>query len=125
MRFSLAALTRWSERQPFGKASYSSCGKLPPALHNYHADLPEGALGRSHSPSFDQRCRPEMLRTAMASAFFCPTKMTSRLPRVIPVKSRYGSPETMDPTVNCFKTGDKATGIACNGNLRRPRYGGR
>ena len=41
--------------------------------------------GRSHSPSFDQRRRPETLRTAMATAFFCPTNTTSRLPRVTPV----------------------------------------
>ena len=41
--------------------------------------------GRSHSPSFDQRRRPETLRTAMATAFFCPTSTTSRLPRVTPV----------------------------------------
>src|SRR5438309_6292120 len=37
---------------------------------------------RSHSCSFDQRRRPGTLRTAMATAFFCPTKTTSRLPRV-------------------------------------------
>ena len=42
-------------------------------------------LGRSHSCSFDQRRRPETLRTAMATAFFCPTSTTSRLPRVTPV----------------------------------------
>ena len=41
--------------------------------------------GRSHSPSFDQRRRPETLRTAMATAFFWPTSTTSRLPRVTPV----------------------------------------
>jgi hypothetical protein len=29
-----------------------------------------GGLGRSHSLSFDQRRRPETLRTAMATAFF-------------------------------------------------------
>jgi hypothetical protein len=40
---------------------------------------------RSHSPSFDHRRRPETLRTAMAMAFFCPTRTTSRLPRVTPV----------------------------------------
>jgi hypothetical protein len=27
-------------------------------------------IGRSHSSSFDQRRRPETLRTAMATAFF-------------------------------------------------------
>ncbi len=39
----------------------------------------------SHSSSFDQRRRPEALRTAMATAFFCPTSTTRRLPRVTPV----------------------------------------
>ena len=32
----------------------------------------------SHSSSFDQRRRPEALRTAMATAFFWPTSTTSR-----------------------------------------------
>jgi hypothetical protein len=41
--------------------------------------------GRSNSPSFDHRRRPEALRTAIATAFFCPTRTTSRLPRVTPV----------------------------------------
>ena len=36
--------------------------------------------GRSHSFSFDQRRRPETLRTAMETAFFCPTSTTRRLP---------------------------------------------
>jgi hypothetical protein len=31
----------------------------------------------SHSANFDQRRRPETLRTAMATAFFCPTRTTS------------------------------------------------
>ena len=44
-----------------------------------------GGPGRSHSCSFDQRHRPEMLRTVVATAFFCPTNTTSRLPRVTPV----------------------------------------
>src|SRR5215831_3417034 len=39
----------------------------------------------SHSPSFDHRRLPDMLRTAIATAFFCPTNTTSRLPRVTPV----------------------------------------
>ena len=42
-------------------------------------------LGRSQACSFDHRRRPETLRTAMATAFFCPTRTTSRLPRVTPV----------------------------------------
>jgi hypothetical protein len=43
-----------------------------------------GVPGRSHSLSFDQRRRPDTLRTAMTTAFFCPTNTTSRLPRVTP-----------------------------------------
>ena len=39
----------------------------------------------SHSSSFDQRRRPDTLRTAMATAFFWPTNTTRRLPRVTPV----------------------------------------
>ena len=39
----------------------------------------------SHSRSFDQRFRPETLRTAIATAFLLPTSTTSRLPRVMPV----------------------------------------
>jgi hypothetical protein len=38
------------------------------------------AADRSHSRSFDQRRRPETLRIAMATAFFWPTRTTSRLP---------------------------------------------
>jgi len=48
-----------------------------------------GGSGRSHSPSFDHRRRPETLRTAMATAFFCPTNTTSRFPRVTPVYRRF------------------------------------
>jgi hypothetical protein len=36
-----------------------------------------GGFGRSHSLSFDHRRRPETLRTAMATAFFCPISTTS------------------------------------------------
>ena len=39
----------------------------------------------SHSPSFDQRRTARDPRTAIASAFFCPTSTTSFRPRVIPV----------------------------------------
>jgi hypothetical protein len=46
---------------------------------------PFEASALSHSPSFDHRRRPETLRTAMATAIFCPTSTTSRLPRVTPV----------------------------------------
>jgi hypothetical protein len=59
---------------------------LPPATHPNKPTCREtGARGPSHSPNFDQRRRPEVLRTAMATAFFCPTSTTSRLPRVTPV----------------------------------------
>jgi hypothetical protein len=39
----------------------------------------------NHSFSFDHRRRPETLRTAMATAFFWPTRTTRRFPRVMPV----------------------------------------
>jgi hypothetical protein len=39
----------------------------------------------SHSFSFDHRRRPETFFTAMATAFFWPTRTTKRLPRVTPV----------------------------------------
>ena len=42
-------------------------------------------FGTNHSLSFDRRRRHKTLRTAMATAFFCPTSTTSRLPRVTPV----------------------------------------
>ena len=41
--------------------------------------------GFSHSRSFDQRRRPETFLMAIATAFFCPSRMTSRSPRVTPV----------------------------------------
>jgi hypothetical protein len=41
--------------------------------------------GLSHSRSFDQRRRPETFLTAIAMAFFWPSRITSRLPRVTPV----------------------------------------
>ena len=53
-----------------------------PAMPN----APEaGRFGRNHSASFDHRRRPATLRTAMATAFFCPTSTTSFFPRVTPV----------------------------------------
>jgi transposase len=45
----------------------------------------EKLAGFSHSRSSDQRRRPETFLTAIATAFFCPSRMTSRLPRVTPV----------------------------------------
>jgi hypothetical protein len=41
-------------------------------------------MNRSHWSSFDRRRRPETLRTAIAMAFFWPTRTTSLLPRVTP-----------------------------------------
>ena len=44
-------------------------------------------LGRSHAASFDHRRRPDTLRSAMATAFFCATNTTSCLPpRVLAVR---------------------------------------
>jgi hypothetical protein len=43
-----------------------------------------GMPGLSHSLSFDQRRRPDTLRTAMATAFFCPTSTTCRGLRSLP-----------------------------------------
>jgi hypothetical protein len=45
------------------------------------------ALGASHSPSFNQRFRPETFFTAMATALAWPTSTTSRLPRVNPQRT--------------------------------------
>jgi hypothetical protein len=42
------------------------------------------AVAANHSFSFDHRRRPETLRTAMATAFFWPTRTTRRFPRVTP-----------------------------------------
>jgi hypothetical protein len=52
-----------------------------------------GFAGRSHSLNFDQRRRPETFFTAMATAFFCPTRTTRRLPRVTPVRGLHRSPD--------------------------------
>ena len=38
----------------------------------------------SHSLSFDQRLRPETLRTAMATAFFCPTRTRQTFEQTFP-----------------------------------------
>src|SRR6266568_8091353 len=58
-----------------------------PTHHGLFCEL--SPLGEaSHSCSFDQRRRPETLRTAMATAFFWPTSTTSFFPRVTPVYSR-------------------------------------
>lgn len=47
--------------------------------------VPQPSPVLSQSPSFDQRRRPAVFRTARPIAFACPTSTTSRLPRVTPV----------------------------------------
>jgi hypothetical protein len=83
-----------------GRTAEDSRARTPlsPQLSCLHALLPLTSLQNpvmpicratgcpgSHSASFDHRRRPEMLRTAMAMAFFWPTSTTSRFPRVTPV----------------------------------------
>src|SRR5882724_10611968 len=64
----------------FGRSPHEIwCEEGPTASRAY----PLGSA--SHSRSFDHRRRPEMLRTAIATAFFWPTSTTSFLPRVTPV----------------------------------------
>ncbi len=41
--------------------------------------------GISHSCDLDHLFRPDAFRTAIATAFLCPTSKTSRFPRVRPV----------------------------------------
>jgi len=73
----------------------SQPGRRPQTLGAYAAPMAQIAVTvaysslRSHSFNFDHRRRPETLRTAMATAFFCPTSTTSFLPRVTPVYSRF------------------------------------
>jgi hypothetical protein len=62
-------------RAPHGRASFP----------HVVVRSPRTVADCGHSRSFDQRRRPETLRTAMATAFFWPTRTTSRLPRVTPV----------------------------------------
>ena len=67
---------------PGGSCKKSSATMAQLAMPNCRET---GGFGRSHSLSFDHRLRPDTLRTAMATAFFCPTSTTSFLPRVTPV----------------------------------------
>ena len=54
--------------------------------------VPDGGLPAvSHSLSFDHRSWFRTPLTAIATAFFCPTRTTSDRPRVTPVASRGGS----------------------------------
>src|SRR5262249_441941 len=84
---------RWRFQQPVPNFRVSLQGGSPvkPLLDSEAAELAVlrnhnfSLLIMSHPPSFDQRRRPDALRTAMAIAFFCPTSTTNRLPRVTPV----------------------------------------
>ena len=51
--------------------------RIAAALRRRHRPYPFAeaiSRPRSHSLSFDQRRLPDMLRTAIATAFFCPTR---------------------------------------------------
>jgi hypothetical protein len=45
---------------------------------------PKRQIGLNQSRSFDHRRRPETFLTAITTAFFCPSRTTSRLPRGTP-----------------------------------------
>ena len=72
------ASTSWTRIRWYGVSSTMAQLAMPNCRET-------GGFGRSHSLSFDHRLRPDTLRTAMATAFFCPTSTTSFLPRVTPV----------------------------------------
>ena len=79
-----ALASRRPRSYPYGIAPVNGdpCGDRAPST----ISCPRPSLARaSHSSSFDQRQRPEALRTAMATAFFWPTSTTSRLPRVVEI----------------------------------------
>jgi hypothetical protein len=52
---------------------------------------PKRQIGLNHSRSFDHRRRPETFLTAIATAFFCPSRTTTRLPRGTPATERISS----------------------------------
>jgi hypothetical protein len=79
-RFKASVSTRTLRKYLF-QPNMGHLPRLEPSTTGYC----EGEEGRSHSANFDQRRRPETLRTAMAMAFFCPTNTTSRFPLVTPV----------------------------------------
>ena len=68
-----------------------ACGSVNVGIRDHHDQAVSDfrrlriAVAANHSFSFDHRRRPETLRTAMATAFFWPTRTTRRLPRVTPV----------------------------------------
>jgi hypothetical protein len=55
------------------------------ALAGHWCSVEAHGSGQGHSASLDHLRRLETFRTAMATAFFCPTNTTRRLPRVTPV----------------------------------------
>ena len=63
--------------------------QIKPRLERHGEDSDQAqrfdTLVLSNPCSFEQRRRPETLCTAMATAFFWPTRTTSRLPRVMPM----------------------------------------
>ena len=73
-----------ARRYPLGMAPVNGRSRRDRASRVMPVSAPAVAPD-SHSSSFDQRRRPDALRTAMATAFFWPTSTTSRLPRVTPV----------------------------------------
>ena len=81
--FSLEVLAPWFADRTKETRPKRKLIRLQSAFYEFVG--PAGAPSRSHSSSFDHRRRPEMLRTAIATAFFWPTITTSRLPRVTPV----------------------------------------
>src|ERR1700738_1812080 len=79
--FALSQATRRRNCTTGSQRAYEAAG-------NFRAELLIHLGSASHSWSFDHRRRPEMLRTAIATAFFWPTSPTSFLPRVTPVERR-------------------------------------
>jgi hypothetical protein len=76
-------------------ATISECRYLPRTRQTGHREVIEAQGVEAlhvvlfeadiHSFSFDHRRRPETFLTAMATAFFWPTRTTRRFPRVTPV----------------------------------------
>jgi hypothetical protein len=86
---SLVGLDFWGFNSGWNDTICQTCAAMKPlsAMAQLATPICRGkdGLGRSHSCNFDHRRRPETFRTAMATAFFCPTNTTSFLPRVTPV----------------------------------------
>ena len=77
---------RHDPAKPIPDSSISAESQVLPRCRLHGAGCRAESNGaESHSFNFDQRRRPDTFFTAMATAFFCPTRTTSRLPRVTPV----------------------------------------